>query len=101
MVIFIDTDKMMCSGLRKYYEHLHVMYKTIYTVMRQDHYDDIGKIGNQSEKKYIYMKAIRYLLRILFYYYTLYYFHKVNHYIAPKRSRHTEKRGRCRLSWRV
>lgn len=47
------------------------------------------------------MKAIRYLLRILFYYYTLYYFHKVNHYIAPKRSRHTEKRGRCRLSWRV
>lgn len=54
MVIFIDTDKMMCSGLRKYYEHLHVMYKTIYTVMRQDHYDDIGKIGNQSEKKYIY-----------------------------------------------
>lgn len=96
MVIFIDTDKMMCSGLPKYYEHLHVMYKTIYTVMRQYHYDDIGKIGNQSE--YIYMEAIRYLLRILFYYYTLHYFHKVNHYIAPKWSRHTEKCGRCRLS---
>lgn len=99
MVIFINADKMMCSGLRKYYEY--VMYKTIYTVIRQDHYDDIGKIENQFEKKNIYMEAIRYLLRILFYYYTLYYFHKVNHYIAPKRSRHTEKCGRCRLSWRV
>lgn len=52
MVIFINTDKMMCSGLRKYYEH--VMYKTIYTVIRQDHYDDIGKIENQFEKKNIY-----------------------------------------------
>ena len=53
--------------ITKVFEHLHIMYKTIYTVMRQDHHDDIGKIGNQSEKKiYIYMEAIRYLLRYLF-----------------------------------
>lgn len=40
-------------GITKVFEHLRVMYETIYTVTRQDHHDGIAKIGNQSENIYV------------------------------------------------